>query len=190
MIKLKATRWTGHVTHTEILAHILVKKSQVRTSPETQRHMWKSNIKTRKGKMFSLCLTKHHAVKVYGGMMIQLHVFLTSELDGSECSASRPSRFTSKERTDGTHYIRGWVGPRASLDAVANRKIPSPCQESNFHFPDYAARSQSPYRLSYLGSPIILKQTLREISCEDTKWIKMDQGGVKRRTPVKCLSSW
>jgi hypothetical protein len=31
----------------------------------------------------------------------------------------------------GTHWIGGWVGPRAVLDAVAKRKIPSPRRESN-----------------------------------------------------------
>jgi len=46
-----------------------------------------------KVKLF-LCLTKHHAVKAYGGMEVWLHVFLTSALDGDEWSASRPSRFT------------------------------------------------------------------------------------------------
>jgi hypothetical protein len=29
------------------------------------------------------------------------------------------------------HWIGGWVGPRAVLDAVVKRKIPSPSQESN-----------------------------------------------------------
>jgi hypothetical protein len=27
--------------------------------------------------------------------------------------------------------VVGWVGPRTSLDTVAKRKIPSPCQDSN-----------------------------------------------------------
>jgi hypothetical protein len=31
----------------------------------------------------------------------------------------------------GTHWIGGWVGPRAVLDAVVKRKIPSPSRESN-----------------------------------------------------------
>jgi hypothetical protein len=31
----------------------------------------------------------------------------------------------------GAHWIGEWVGPRAGLDAVANRKISSPCQDSN-----------------------------------------------------------
>jgi hypothetical protein len=41
---------------------------------------------------------------------------LTSALDGGEWSASRPDRFTPKERVPGTHRIGGWVGPRAGLD--------------------------------------------------------------------------
>jgi hypothetical protein len=36
-----------------------------------------------------------------------------------------------RERAPGTHWIGGWVDPRAGLDAVAKRKIPSPCRESN-----------------------------------------------------------
>jgi hypothetical protein len=36
-----------------------------------------------------------------------------------------------RERDPGTHWIGGWVGPRAVLDAVVNRKIPSPRPESS-----------------------------------------------------------
>jgi hypothetical protein len=43
---------------------------------------------------------------------------LTSALDGGEWLASRPRRFTPRERAPGTHWIGGWVGPRAVLDAV------------------------------------------------------------------------
>jgi hypothetical protein len=56
---------------------------------------------------------------------------LTSALDGGEWSASRPSRFTPRGRAPSTHLIGGWVGPRAVLDAVVKRKIPSPHRESN-----------------------------------------------------------
>jgi len=35
------------------------------------------------------------------------------------------------ERAPGTHWIGGWVNPRASTDAVAERQIPSPSHESN-----------------------------------------------------------
>jgi hypothetical protein len=44
--------------------------------------------------------------------------FLTSVVDGDECSASRPGRFTL-----GTHWIGGWVSPRADLDIVEKQKI-------------------------------------------------------------------
>jgi hypothetical protein len=60
---------------------------------------------------------------------------LTSALDGGEWSASRPYRFTPRERAPGTHWIGGWVGPRAVLDAVVKRKIPSPLWESNPRIP-------------------------------------------------------
>jgi hypothetical protein len=55
---------------------------------------------------------------------------MTSALDEGELSASRPSRFTPRERAPGTHWIGGWVDFRAILDAV-KRKIPSLHQESN-----------------------------------------------------------
>jgi hypothetical protein len=56
---------------------------------------------------------------------------LTSALDGGEWSASRSGRFTPRERAPRTHWIGGWLGPRVVLDAVVNRKIPSPRRESN-----------------------------------------------------------
>jgi hypothetical protein len=40
---------------------------------------------------------------------------LTSALDGGEWSASCPGSFTPRERAPGTHWIGGWVGPRAVL---------------------------------------------------------------------------
>jgi hypothetical protein len=49
-------------------------------------------------------------------------------------------RFTPGERTPGTHWIGGWVGPRAGLDAGVRRKILCPCRGLN---PDRPARSQT-----------------------------------------------
>jgi hypothetical protein len=63
-------------------------------------------------------------------MYISIHS-LTSALDGGEWSASRPGRFTPKERATHTHSIGDWVGPRADLDTVVKRKIPSSRHESN-----------------------------------------------------------
>jgi hypothetical protein len=55
--------------------------------------------------------------------------------------ASRPVRFTPRERARSAHWIGGLVGPRADLDAVVKRKIPSSRRESNPKNPDRAARS-------------------------------------------------
>jgi hypothetical protein len=40
-----------------------------------------------------------------------------------EWSASRLSRFTSREKAPHTTCIGSWVSPKASLDAVTKRKI-------------------------------------------------------------------
>jgi hypothetical protein len=56
---------------------------------------------------------------------------LTSALDGGEWSASHRGRFTSREIAPGIHWIGSWVGPRAGVDVVVKRKIPSPRRDSN-----------------------------------------------------------
>jgi hypothetical protein len=59
-------------------------------------------------------------------MEVQLHAFLTSALDGGDWSASRPDLFTAGKRIPGTHWVGGWVGQSADLEAVAKREIPFP----------------------------------------------------------------
>jgi hypothetical protein len=62
-----------------------------------------------------------------------------------------------------THWIRGWVGPRAALNAETRRKILCPCRGSN---PDRPARSQTLYHLSYRGSYEILHpKKLKLLTC-------------------------
>jgi hypothetical protein len=46
-----------------------------------------------------------------------------------------PRLLYPRERSHDTHWIGGWVGPRAVLDAVVKRKIPSPRRESNTRIP-------------------------------------------------------
>jgi hypothetical protein len=58
--------------------------------------------------------------------------FWTSALDGGEWSASRPVRALAPgERTPGTHWTGGWVGPRAGLDTEDIGKILCLCRGSN-----------------------------------------------------------
>jgi hypothetical protein len=68
---------------------------------------------------------------------------LTSALDGGEWSASRTGRFIPRETVPDTHWIGGWVSPRAVLDAVERRKIPSPRRESNPRTPIVQPVAQS-----------------------------------------------
>jgi hypothetical protein len=74
----------------------------------------------------SVSLTKHSAIRTYGGVEVWLHTFLTSALDGGEWSASRPSCCTPRERAPGIHCVGGRVGHNTGLIAVAKRKILTP----------------------------------------------------------------
>jgi hypothetical protein len=90
-------------------------------------------------------------MKVYGGVDVLVHIFLTSAVTGSEWLASRPCRFTRRKRDPGTHSIGGWMDPRAGLDDVENRKfLTLPGLALRPH--GRPARSQSLYRLSYPGT--------------------------------------
>jgi hypothetical protein len=62
-------------------------------------------------------------MKAYGGVPVYIHIFLTSALVGGEWSDSRPCRFTPGERAPGTHWIGGWMDPRAGLNDVEKRKF-------------------------------------------------------------------
>jgi hypothetical protein len=64
------------------------------------------------------------------------------------CQLHAPGFFSPGVRVPGTHWIGGWMGPIAGLDAVEYRKSSCLCRESN---PDRPARSSSLFRLSYPG---------------------------------------
>jgi hypothetical protein len=62
-------------------------------------------------------------MKAYGGVDVQIFIFLTSALSGGEWSASLPGRFTPEERAPCTQWIGSWVDPRAGLDDVEKIKF-------------------------------------------------------------------
>jgi hypothetical protein len=59
-------------------------------------------------------------MKAYGGLDVQVHVFLTSAPVGGEWSASRLGRYTPGEIT-AVQLDRRLCGPRTSLDDVDYR---------------------------------------------------------------------
>jgi hypothetical protein len=110
----------------------------------------------------SLCLTKHHAMKTYWGSGGIVPRIFSSARDGGEWSASRPGRFTTRERAPSTHCTGGWVGPRAVLDTVVKRKILSPAgnrtlehRSPNIPYIKYETQteqSNKAYKASHSGS--------------------------------------
>jgi hypothetical protein len=50
---------------------------------------------------------------------------------GASGQRHAPAALYPRERTPGTHWIGGWVGRRAGLDAEARRRILCPCRGSN-----------------------------------------------------------
>jgi hypothetical protein len=86
-------------------------------------------------------------MNAYGGVDVQIHIFLTLALAGGEWSVSGPCRFTPPgETAPCTHWIGHWVDPRAGLDDVEKRKfLTLPGLE--LRSLGYPARSQSLYRL-------------------------------------------
>jgi hypothetical protein len=85
-------------------------------------------------------------MKAYEGVDVKIHFFFTSALAGGDWSASRPGRFTAGERGPGTHWIGGWMDPRASLDDVEKRQFLT-LLELELRPLGRPARSQSLYRL-------------------------------------------
>jgi hypothetical protein len=93
-------------------------------------------------------LIKHNAMKKYGGMDVQIQVFLSSALVGSEWLASRPGSLTPGEGAPGAHWIGGWLGPRRGKEETLT--LPG----LKLQLLGRPARSPSLYRLRYPGSRI------------------------------------
>jgi hypothetical protein len=90
----------------------------------------------------------------------------------------RPS-FTPGERTPGTHWIGGWVVPRAGLDASVRRKILCPCRGLN---PDRPARSQTLYWLSICN--------IVTIASNKYEWLIVRSWGRTQTLIAHQRSSW
>jgi len=83
----------NHVTHLMIRNKYQVFLQSYKWTSRPTRWWHKLKVKVK----LSLCLTKHHAMKTYREVEVQLHAFLTSALDGGEWSSSCLGRFTPRE---------------------------------------------------------------------------------------------
>jgi hypothetical protein len=90
-------------------------------------------------------------MKAYGGLDVQIHIYLDHCTSWSLVVSFTARPLYPRGKSPDTHWIGGWVDPRASLDDVEKRKFltlpglklrPLSCP----------ARSQSLYRLHYPGS--------------------------------------
>jgi hypothetical protein len=73
----------------------------------------------------SLCLTKNHAMKMDGGVQVQLHTFLSSSPKGGKWSASHPSHFTPQKKVPANHCLGAWVSPFADSVQQINLRLKS-----------------------------------------------------------------
>jgi hypothetical protein len=113
-------------------------------------------------------------MKAYWGVEVLLHTLFTSVLCGDEWSALSP-----RVRVPGTHCIGGWVGPRAGLDAVVKRKIPSSHRKSNPRTPivqpiaqrytDWALTALGPLNFSVTNCALMVRYLTR-IFCLSPMW--------------------
>jgi hypothetical protein len=104
----------------EFLKPTQIKISNTREQREKTRIVWQSHSISIKyfsiNKKLFLCLTNkalRHEGVWWSGCIGPRFLHL-----GTEWSASRPGRFTPGERAPCTHWIGGWVDPRACLDNV------------------------------------------------------------------------
>jgi hypothetical protein len=84
--------------------------------------------------------SERHTTKVYWGVEVKLHPFFYLDTRWRWVDGFTPQPFYSQGTAPCTHWIGGWVGPRAGLDAVVKRKIPA-----RIRTPDHLALSLAPY---------------------------------------------
>jgi len=95
-----------------------------------------------KGWSYPWTLTEHHANKAYwgSGRITPRILDLDTWRRCGQLHVPAP----------GTHWIGGWIGPRAGLDAVVKTGIPSPCRDSNSRSSSPLTRLQGDRNINWL----------------------------------------
>jgi len=99
----------GHLLqcHSEAKCYMMVHIDYLRSNSLGPEKKKKNKVDVK----LSLCFTKHHTMKKYGGMEVQLCAFLTFAMNGGEWTASCPSHFTPQESAPCTHGTGSSVDP-------------------------------------------------------------------------------
>jgi hypothetical protein len=90
-------------------------------------------------------------MKTHEGVNVLINVLLTWVLVGGQWSASHPSCSTPGEGAYSTHWIGGWVGPRAGFDDMEKRK--------------FLALPGLKFQLTKEQFLILLHQVLSQVAC-------------------------
>jgi hypothetical protein len=69
-------------------------------------------------------------MKMYGVSRYS-YTILNLSSNGGKWIAFHSYPFTAWEILPGTHWVGGWVGPRAGLDVMEKHKMSCPCSELN-----------------------------------------------------------
>jgi hypothetical protein len=80
---------------------------------------------------YSIVLNSFKSVPLNIWSGVVAPVLLALVLDGGEWSVAPFGCFIAGETAPGTHFIGGWVGPRAGMDSMEKRRIFYPFRESN-----------------------------------------------------------
>jgi hypothetical protein len=148
VIDSRRIRWAGHVARIGEMRNAykgLVRRPERKKPLGRPGRRWNSN--KGKGKVVPVLNQAPRHEGVLGVWRYSSTQSLTLALDGIG-QLHAQAALHPRERTPGTHWIGGCVGPRAFLNAVVKKKIPSPLREWNPRIPIGPARSPALYRLS------------------------------------------
>jgi hypothetical protein len=99
-------------------------------------------------------------MKAYGGMAVEVHIFLTSELLGASGQLHSSAALPPGKGPPCSHWIGDWVDPRAGLVDVEERKH---CTLPGFELRplSHPARRQSLYRVRNPGMLKVISNDLQ-----------------------------
>jgi hypothetical protein len=117
--------WSGRCGRREKIPSLPLRGIELWSSKRSHYNDW-ATLAHHRAYELSLCLTKHHTMKMHWGNGGMAPCILVLGTIWRLVVSFTPRPLYSRERAPGSQWRGGWVGPRASLDTVVKRKIPLP----------------------------------------------------------------